>query len=59
MGLGLPSSRVSRHLGFCDDFFIHTCRQGENTAIVPRAREQLAAFVSSGGVTVRPPASDR
>lgn len=55
--LMLPGDRVSRHLAVCDDFFIYTCQLGQGFEILPRAKAQLAAFASSGGVTVRPPAN--
>jgi hypothetical protein len=56
MGLRLGADRVSRHRGLCDDFFLFTCRAGDNFAWVAGARAQLAAFSSSNGVTVLAPA---
>lgn len=49
-------SRVSAHRGDCDSFYLHTCRLGDNIAWGERAREQLATFIGSKGVTVLSPA---
>jgi hypothetical protein len=53
--LSLPADRVSEHQGDCDDFFLHSCRLGDSPGWIDGARRQLAAFMSSGGVTVLPP----
>lgn len=55
-GLRLGNDRVSRHRGLCDDFFLFTCRAGDNFAWVAGARAQFASFSSSNGVTVLAPA---
>lgn len=49
-------SRVSAHRGDCDSFYLHTCRLGDNIAWGERAREQLATFIGSKGVTLLSPA---
>ena len=54
--LSLPSSRVSEHKLPCDDFFVHTCRLGNDFARVLRARAQFSSFISSGGQTRLDPA---
>ncbi|MFO0724915.1 MAG: hypothetical protein U1E65_14135 [Myxococcota bacterium] len=54
--LHLSQTRISQHHGLCDDFFLYTCTAGDNFAWVAGARQQIAAFASSGGVTVLPPA---
>lgn len=54
--LSLGSNRRSQHNGACDDFFIYTCRLGDNPAWLTEARGQFASFVSSGGVTFSAPA---
>ncbi len=54
--LSLGSSRRSQHNGACDDFFLYTCRLGDNPAWLTEARGQFASFVSSGGVTFSAPA---
>lgn len=55
-GLGLSQDRQSGHHGLCDDFFLYTCMSGDNFAWVVGARAQMAAFASSSGTTVLPPA---
>lgn len=54
--LSLGSNRRSQHNGACDDFFLYTCRLGDNPAWLEEARGQFASFVSSGGVTFSAPA---
>lgn len=56
--LGLTAAhRVSRHNGNCDAFYLHVCvLGGDSVAWGERAREQLATFISSEGVTVLEPA---
>lgn len=56
VGLDRLQNRVSRHNGDCDDFVFHQCTLGDNVAWGERARDQLASFVGSGGVTVLAPA---
>lgn len=55
-GLRLSQDRQSGHHGLCDDFFLYTCMSGDNFAWVVGARAQMAAFASSSGTTVLPPA---
>jgi len=54
--LELPLTRVSQHHGMCDGFFIFTCSAGDQFNWVAGARNQMATFASSGGVTVVAPA---
>ncbi len=52
-GVPIPASRVSQHLGNCDDFFIFSCLLGNDSP--QHAREQFVAFVNSDGGTVLTP----
>lgn len=56
--LDLPSRFRSEHLARCDDYFIYTCKIGDNGLILDVARSQIAGFISSNGATVPPAYSE-
>lgn len=55
-GLDLPSRQISQHLARCDNYFVYTCRLGDNPAILEAATDQIAGFLNSDGVTIPDPA---